>query len=41
MREFRDKYLKPGSIVSVRVTDAKEVGMGNPAEKTYRHPDGC
>ena len=21
------------------VTDAKEVGMGNPAEKTYCHPD--
>jgi hypothetical protein len=24
---------------TVRATDAKEVGMGNPAEKTCCHPD--
>jgi hypothetical protein len=23
----------------VRVTDAKEVGVGNPAEETFYHPD--
>jgi hypothetical protein len=23
----------------VRVTDAKEVGVGNPAEETFCHPD--
>ena len=25
--------------VTVRATDAKEVGVGNPAEETYRHPN--
>src|SRR5271169_4736476 len=25
--------------LSVRVTDAKEVGVGNPAEETFYHPD--
>jgi hypothetical protein len=24
---------------SVRVTDAKEVGVGNPAEETFYHPN--
>jgi hypothetical protein len=24
---------------NVRVTDAKEVGVGNPAEETFCHPD--
>jgi hypothetical protein len=24
---------------SVQVTDAKEVGVGNPAEETFYHPD--
>lgn len=23
----------------IRVADAKEVGVGNPAEETYRHPN--
>jgi hypothetical protein len=24
---------------AIRATDAKEVGVGNPAEETYRHPN--
>jgi hypothetical protein len=26
-------------LQNVRVTDAKEVGVGNPAEETFCHPD--
>jgi hypothetical protein len=26
---------------NVRAADAKEVGVGNPAEETYCHPDEC
>ena len=26
-------------VSNVRVTDAKEVGVGNPAEETFCHPD--
>jgi hypothetical protein len=29
----------PGNEKDVRTTDAKEVGVGNPAEETYRCPN--
>ena len=41
------KLLNPGGFVNVqskknrvfRAADAKEVGVGNPAEETYRYPN--
>ena len=37
---FRPGFLKPGvQLHNVRVTDVKEVGVGNPAEETFCHPD--
>jgi len=27
------------SLKTIRAADAKEVGVGNPAEETYRHPN--
>jgi hypothetical protein len=29
-----------GTAGKVRAADAKEVGVGNPAEETYCHPNG-
>jgi hypothetical protein len=29
-----------GTCGNVRAADAKEVGVGNPAEETYCHPNG-
>ena len=29
-----------GTPAKVRAADAKEVGVGNPAEETYCHPNG-
>ena len=40
MQGARTMLAKTGGILSnVRVTDAKEVGVGNPAEETCCHPD--
>ena len=37
---FRPGFLKPGvQLHNVRVTDAKEVGVGNPAEGNVLSPD--
>jgi hypothetical protein len=29
----------PGGLKDARVIDAKEVGVGNPAEETFYHPN--
>jgi hypothetical protein len=32
-------YPSSGKKKVIRAADAKEVGVGNPAEETYRHPN--
>jgi hypothetical protein len=31
--------VKPKSVKKIRAADAKEVGVGNPAEETYCYPN--
>jgi hypothetical protein len=37
LKEFRDESSPTSGI---RAADAKEVGVGNPAEETYCYPNG-
>jgi hypothetical protein len=37
--EVLESIEKAGGLRMIRVADAKEVGVGNPAEETYRHPN--
>ena len=32
-------FWPPSSILKIRAADAKEVGVGNPAEETYCYPN--